>query len=120
MKTRVVLKAMLIASLVFPALGGAALAYAGPEWCDDGSPPPNDWHFRATGGPSSVSSTSWLRSTTEGTLVFTGDGPDTSSLRGGVAKGMREALEHAGSKEPRVHDDKGRSRSARDDHRDDD
>ena len=117
MKTRVVLKAMLIASLVFPALGGAALAYAGPEWCDDGSPPPNDWHFRATGGHSEDSSTSWLRSTTEGTLVFTDDGPDATSLRGGVARGMREALEHAGSKEPRAHDD-SRGRSSRDDHDD--
>ena len=115
MKTRVFLKAMLIASLVFPALGGGALAYAGPEWCDDGSPPPNDWHFRPTGGRSEGSSTSWLRSTTEGTLVLTDDGPDATSLRGGVAKGMRTALEHAGSKEPRDHQDRRRGRSSGDD-----
>lgn len=113
MKTRVLLKATIMAGLAFPALGGAALAYAGPEWCDDGSPPPNDWHFRATGGPSSVSSTSWLRSTTEGELVFTAAGPDATSLRGGVAIGMRTALEHAGSREPRDRD--GRSHGGGDD-----
>ncbi len=115
MKTRVLLRAMLIASLVFPGLGGAALAYAGPEWCDDGSPPPNDWHFRATGGRSDDSSTSWLRSTTEGDLTATAAGPDVSTLRGGVAKGMRTALEHAGSKEPRDHEDRPRGRSSFDD-----
>lgn len=91
---RLVLIAALAAALL-PAYATAALA--GPEWCDDGSPPPNDWRFRPTGGPSAGSSTSWLRSTTSGTLdLATG----VNTLEGGVALGMDTALRHAGTKEP--------------------
>lgn len=76
------------------ALGGAAAA--GPEWCDDGSPPPNDWRFRKTGGPSETSAMSWLRSTTSGVLVLSAG---INTLEGGVAEGMRKALLHAPSQE---------------------
>lgn len=83
-------------ALAFTAMGGgAALASAGPEWCDDGSPPPNDFRFRPTGGPSAVSSTKWEASTTSGTLDLK---TDTNTLTGGVARGMNEALAHAGAK----------------------
>ncbi len=71
---------------------GGGQALAGPEWCDDGSPPPNDFHFRPTGAQSWVSSTQWLSSTTSGTLDLKSG---VNTLQGGVAKGMREALEHA-------------------------
>jgi hypothetical protein len=72
-----------------------ALAY-GPEWCDDGSPPPNDWRFRKTGGPSTTSSMNWLNSTTSGTLDLQSG---TNTLQGGVAKGMWTATAHAPSQE---------------------
>jgi hypothetical protein len=73
-------------------LAGAALA--GPEWCDDGSPPPNDFRLQKTGAQSTVSSTSWLRSTS-----WSGDTwsvTQTGTVTGGVAKGMHEALDHTG------------------------
>ncbi len=73
----------------------ATTALAGPEWCDDGSPPPNDFRFRTTGAPSDRSSTAWLRSTTSGTLAFS---PYSNTLAGGVAHGMEEAIAHAGTK----------------------
>ncbi len=76
--------------LAFNTLGGQALA--GPEWCDDGSPPPNDFRFRPTGAPSAGSSTAWLRSTTGGVLVLR---LGVNTLTGGVARGMHEALENA-------------------------
>ena len=70
-------------------------AAAGPEWCDDGSPPPNDFRFRMTGAPSAGSSTSWLGSTTGGTISLpTG----VNTLVGGVAHGMAQAIAHAGLK----------------------
>ncbi|MHB8630918.1 MAG: hypothetical protein ACYC9W_03220 [Candidatus Limnocylindria bacterium] len=83
------------------AIGMLALApgvaLAGPEWCDDGSPPPNDFRFQQTGSESAVSSTSWLKSTTGGTLdLATG----TNTLTGGVAKGMLTAILHAGARHP--------------------
>ncbi len=96
MRPRAIAVATIVAILTLPASGSAALA--GPEWCDDGSPPPNDWRFRPTGAPSAGSSTSWLRSTTSGTLDLAAG---FNTLEGGVARGMRTALEHAGSKEPR-------------------
>lgn len=78
------------------ALGGVASAEAGPEWCDDGSPPPNDWRFRKTGGPSDTSAKSWLRSTTSGELVLS---TGTNTLTGGVATGMNTAQQRAPSQE---------------------
>lgn len=73
-------------------LGG--IASADPEWCDSGSPPPNDFRFRPTGGPSAGSSTSWLSSTTGGALDLASG---TNTLQGGVANGMRNAIAHARS-----------------------
>lgn len=70
-------------------LGGPALA--DPEWCDSGSPPPNDFRFRPTGAGSVGSSTDWLRSTTGELDLKAG----VNTLSGGVATGMREALDHA-------------------------
>ncbi|HVR88201.1 MAG TPA: hypothetical protein VHG53_01485 [Candidatus Limnocylindria bacterium] len=70
-------------------------ALAGPEWCDDGSPPPNDFRFRPTGAPSAGSSTSWLRSTTGGTIDLA---VGVNTLVGGVAHGMASAILHAATK----------------------
>lgn len=98
MTKRILARATILTALVLPAFGGAALA--GPEWCDDGSPPPNDWGLRPTGGRSLESPTSWLRSTTEGQLTFEGDRPNVTSLRGGVATGMWRALDRAATKDP--------------------
>jgi hypothetical protein len=78
------------AVLAFNMLGGEALA--GPEWCDDGSPPPNDFRFRPTGAPSAGSSTAWLRSTTGGLLNLS---LGINTLTGGVAHGMATALANA-------------------------
>lgn len=94
MTMRRALAASLLAILSLQLLGGVALAF--PEWCDDGSPPPNDFGFRKTGSPSSVSKTDWLRSTdwtftTTWSPRYAKDG----DVHGGVAKGMREAIEHA-------------------------
>ena len=69
-----------------------SVALAGPEWCDDGSPPPNDFRFRPTGAPSAGSSTSWLRSTTGGTINLPAG---VNTLVGGVAHGMTTAIQHA-------------------------
>ena len=88
-----------IASAVVIALALLALApepaLAGPEWCDDGSPPPNDFRFRMTGAPSAGSSTSWLSSTTAGTISLS---TGVNTLIGGVAYGMAQAIAHAGLK----------------------
>ena len=67
----------------------AISAAAGPEWCDDGSPPPNDFRLTPTGTGSAGSSTSWLKSTDSGTLTFS---PYSNTLVGGVAHGMTQAL----------------------------
>ncbi|HZP96525.1 MAG TPA: hypothetical protein VFC31_09350 [Candidatus Limnocylindria bacterium] len=77
-------------ALAMLLLGGPALA--GTEWCDNGSPPPNDWRFRQTGGGSVDSPTAWIQSTTGGTLSFD---PYVNTLTGGVAHGMTTALAHA-------------------------
>lgn len=69
------------------AFGGAASA--DPEWCDTGSPPPNDFRLRPTGPGSFTSSLSWLRSTTGGTLDLAAG---VNTLEGGVARGMWNAL----------------------------
>ncbi len=71
-------------------MGGQALA--GPEWCDAGSPPPNDFRLRPTGEPSFSSSLSWLKSTTSGTLDLPAG---INTLQGGVAIGMQHALANA-------------------------
>lgn len=92
MRVAMVMGATVVALML--ALGGTAAA--GPEWCDDGSPPPNDWRFRKTGAPSDTSAMSWLRSTTSGVLVLSAG---INTLEGGVAKGMRQALLHAPSQE---------------------
>lgn len=90
---RRILPAVLIA-MSFLALAPQP-ALAGPEWCDAGSPPPNDFRFRMTGAPSAGSSTSWLRSTTGGTIsLATG----VNTLVGGVAHGMTTAIANAGLK----------------------
>ena len=72
------------------AMSGSALA--GPEWCDDGSPPPNDWRFRPTGPGSAGSTMGWLNSTTGGVIDLPAG---INTLTGGVAKGMANAVEHA-------------------------
>ncbi len=87
MKRAVLVPATLLAMVL---LSGQALA--GPEWCDAGSPPPNDWRLRQTGAPSEVSSLSWLKSTTSGTLDLS---RGTNTLQGGVAVGMQHALANA-------------------------
>lgn len=75
-------------------LGSGGVASADPEWCDSGSPPPNDFRLRPTGGQSIFSSTSWLRSTTGGTLDLANG---VNTLTGGVAHGMTQALQQARS-----------------------
>lgn len=82
------------AAISLNALG--AVAAAGPEWCDDGSPPPNDWRFRKTGAPSDTSAMSWLNSTTAGTLSLRAG---INTLEGGVADGMRRAMLRAPSQD---------------------
>jgi len=72
------------------AMGGSALA--GPEWCDDGSPPSNDFRHRPTGAGSADSSMGWLNSTTGGVIDLAAG---INTLTGGVAHGMAEALEHS-------------------------
>ena len=71
-------------------LGGQALA--GPEWCDAGSPPPNDFLFRPTGSGSATSSTAWVNSTTVGVIDLVNG---INTLGGGVAQGMAHALSNA-------------------------
>jgi hypothetical protein len=93
MKRAIVTSVLAVAALQI--LATAALADS--EWCDDGSPPPNDFRFRTTGTGSAGSSTAWLVSTSGGTLSFSPSYVNT--LTGGVAHGMAEAIEHAGVKE---------------------
>lgn len=81
-----------IPAIAVMLLLGGGQAVAGPEWCDDGSPPPNDFRFRPTGAQSWVSSTRWLSSTTSGTLDLRSG---VNTLQGGVAKGMQQALQRA-------------------------
>ncbi len=99
----------MVPAIVGMLLLGGGQALAGPEWCDEGSPPPNDFRFRPTGAQSWVSSTHWLSSTTSGELdLATG----VNTLEGGVAKGLREAVEHARSWESIQSDDHARDRHA--------
>ena len=70
--------------------GGAALA--DPEWCDSGSPPPNDFRLRPTGQASVGSSTGWLASVSGGVLDLAAG---VNTLSGGVASGMSESLTNA-------------------------
>lgn len=94
MRARRLVIAMGLAAMLLPAY--AAPALAGPEWCDDGSPPPNDWGFRKTGAQSDVSATSWLRSTSWGFAPRPDDiRSAVRTLEGGVARGMATAIEHA-------------------------
>lgn len=71
-------------------LGGQALA--GPEWCDAGSPPPNDFRLRPTGSGSTTSATDWLNSTTGGELDLS---LGVNTLEGGVALGLNKAAQTA-------------------------
>ncbi len=91
MRKLVAIPAVVVFSLL---LGGTALA--DPEWCDDGSPPVNDWRLRPTDRHSFDSGTKWLHSTTGGVFDPSAGLPQgVSTLTGGVAHGMTEALEHA-------------------------
>jgi hypothetical protein len=86
-------KHLLVISVVMTATlvsGGQALA--GPEWCDDGSPPSNDFRHRPTGAGSGGSSLGWLSSATGGELDLAAG---VNTLEGGVAHGMAMALLHA-------------------------
>ena len=77
----------------------AAPAAAENEWCDDGSPPPNDFRVQATGAPSVTSSFNWLRSIDGGGTIYDAwmaSGTDLGLLQGtqgGVANGMANAQE---------------------------
>ena len=88
----------------------ATTALAGPDWCDDGSPPPNDFRFQQTGAQSYVSSKEWTRSITSGSLSVNG-GAYTGDALGGVARGMTTATEHATRKGNGHKDRKGHSTS---------
>jgi hypothetical protein len=71
-------------------LGGQALA--GPEWCDAGSPPANDFGLRPTGTGSVTSTLGWLNSTTGGVIDLS---LGVNTLVGGVAHGMAQATANA-------------------------
>lgn len=90
MRARRAILTALATALLLTFAGGAASADV--EWCDTGSPPPNDFRLRMTGAPSDTSSMSWLNSTTGGELDLTAG---INTLEGGVAQGMRNALLHA-------------------------
>ncbi|HYK99020.1 MAG TPA: hypothetical protein VEU77_11585 [Candidatus Acidoferrales bacterium] len=79
-----------VVACILVASGSEAIA--GPEWCDSGSPPPNDFRFRPTGTGSVDSSTSWRGSTTGGVIDLASG---VNTLSGGVAHGMAQALENA-------------------------
>lgn len=81
---------VIVAIASFAAMATPALA--GPEWCDDGSPVPNDFRLRPTGAGSVVAPLDWLHSTRGGTIDVAAG---SNTLVGGVAHGMSEALEHA-------------------------
>jgi hypothetical protein len=84
------------AGLWLVTAGGVA---AEVEWCDDGSPPPNDFRLQPTGTGSATSAPAWLKSTdTGGPLLAayqaTGqvDVSQVGQLQGGVATGMTTAV----------------------------
>ena len=110
MNVRRTITALLLSLAILPTLGSQALA--DPEWCDTGSPPPNDFRFRPTGGPSAGSSTAWLGSTTSGDLYLA---QGINTLAGGVAKGMRTALLHAPAWEDRGRHDRSEWDARKDD-----
>jgi hypothetical protein len=81
-------------------LGAAGTVAAEAEWCDSGSPPPNDFRLQPTGGGSASSSPAWLKSTNNGGALLasataTGqvDVSQVPQLQGGVANGMNTALQ---------------------------
>jgi hypothetical protein len=85
-------------ALAVLTLGGSVGSAAAADWCDEGSPPPNDFRLQPTGGNSNEAPPMWLRSTTNGDELLqhyqaTG-GVDVSqmqTLSGGVASGMTQA-----------------------------
>jgi hypothetical protein len=88
---------LLLAAVLWLAVTGAAGAEA--EWCDTGSPPPNDFRLQPTGEGSATSPPAWLQSTDNGgalqaTYTATGqiDVSQVSQLQGGVATGMSTAV----------------------------
>jgi hypothetical protein len=80
------------------ALVLAAPASAMNEWCDDGSPPPNDFGVQQTGVASVTSSYNWLYSAEGGAEVYETWslwGTDLTLLQrliGGIVQGMFYAL----------------------------
>jgi hypothetical protein len=87
-----------LAAGLWPAAAGRAGAEA--EWCDDGSPPPNDFRLQPTGTGSATSEPAWLKSTDDGGSLLaayaaTGqvDVSQVGQLSGGVAEGMSTAGE---------------------------
>jgi hypothetical protein len=88
---------LILAAALWLAVAGAAGAEA--EWCDTGSPPPNDFRLQPTGTGSASSPPAWLKSTDNGgallaTYASTGqiDVSQVSQLQGGVATGMNTAV----------------------------
>ena len=76
----------------------AAPVGAESEWCDDGSPPPNDFGVQQTGDASVTSSYNWLYSADGGAWIYqqwSQWSPDLSLLQqliGGIVQGMLNAL----------------------------
>jgi hypothetical protein len=88
---------LILGAAVWLAVAGGVAAEA--EWCDDGSPPPNDFRLQQTDSSSAGSSPAWLSSTTNGdallaTYATTGqvDVSQVGQLSGGVADGMTTAV----------------------------
>ncbi len=84
-------------------LAAAAPAGAESEFCDDGSPPPNDFRLQPTGIGSFGAPPYWLRSTDGGdhlleSYLATGslDLSQLGRLSGGVANGMAQAATNDG------------------------
>lgn len=84
---------------------GAVPVLAESEWCDTGSPPPNDFCLRPTGVPSASAPPEWLHSTSGGSAVLAGyqatgsiDRSQLATLQGGVANGMAHATANAPSR----------------------
>ena len=80
-------------------LAAAGRATAEAEWCDNGSPPPNDFRLQPTGTGSATSEPAWLKSTDNGGPLLaaypaTGqvDVSQVGQLQGGVATGMSTAV----------------------------
>src|SRR5919107_206521 len=56
----------LAAALLLPA----TTAFGESEWCDDGSPPPNDYRLQQTGTSSQISAYNWLMSISGGEYLL--------------------------------------------------